>query len=109
MEEKTEVKRQRLIEWVNSMTQQQVLAVEEFRSLINDYNHLYSNEIMTKLGYTSFDTAKPQPFMDKLRDMGIPEHMLRGTVWDYSENRVWGQLSHVVIKYFQSLINTLES
>jgi len=39
------------------------------------------------LGYTGeYDTAKPQPYMDKLREMGVPNDMLNLTVWHYPKD-----------------------
>ena len=43
------------------------------------------DDTMKKLGYGTFDWAKPQPYMDKLREMGVPEEMLYYTVYDYTK------------------------
>ncbi len=67
-------------------------------------------EIMeTVLGYTGeYDTAKPKPYMDKLREMGVPNEMLNFTVWHYPKdaegNRLSEGLSSVKCRIIDSLL-----
>lgn len=62
--------------------------------------------IMTRLGYKTYDTAKPQPYMDHLRETGVPNEMLLHTVYDYTENK-WGQLSNYLCRYWDYLSHKL--
>jgi hypothetical protein len=66
-------------------------------------------EMKTILGYTGeYDTAKPQPYMDKLREMGLPRDMLDMTVWWYPRSedgqREAEQLSSVKCRIIDTLL-----
>lgn len=80
---------------------------ETIIDLLNrNYNFGINPETMKKLGYQNFDWAKPQHYMDKLREMGVPNEMLQFTVFDYSKER-HGELSNVAIRHYKHIIKTL--
>lgn len=89
----------------------QKLISEEQAELIFDllngkFNLGIDNATMLKLGFTTYDWAKPQPFMDNLREIGIPNEMLRGTVYCYKDAS-FGRLQSAHLRLFHHIIKTL--
>lgn len=86
---------------------------EEQAELIFDllnakFNFGIDDETMKKLGFTVYDWAKPQSYMDQLRETaGLPNEMLHGTVFDYSDEHIFGRIQSAHIRLFNHIIKTL--
>jgi hypothetical protein len=96
-----------LLDWVNSdlMTEEKAQLII---ALLNDkYSMGFDHELMEKLGFKSFDWAKPQRYMDELRSHLQSNEVLQGTVWDYTNNRICGQLESAMVRFVKHVLQTL--
>lgn len=103
----TEQTRETLMDWVNSefMTEEKA---ELIIALLNGkYEYQFDSDIMEKLGFKSFDWARPQQYMDNLRNHIQSNEVLQGTVWDYTNNKFFGQLESVMVRFTKYIIKTL--
>lgn len=103
---KLEANTQRLIKYLTKEPISEEKAQILMDLLAGKYKYTTSQETMRMLGYSNYDWAKPQPYMDQLRDNGVPNEMLQRTVFDYTKNR-YGELSSVAVRHYNHIITAL--